>query len=99
MKNIYFKSKSSKRGEDFKRILKCRNVVIERIVSSKVDPKKVYVQKQDEWVLVLKGKASLDLAGKVLKLGKGDFIFIPAKKRHRVLNVQKGTTWLAIHIY
>ena len=86
-------------GEIFETLLKHKNIQIERIVSSDKIPDKVYEQKEDEWVILLKGNAQLDLAGKVVKMKEGDTLFIPAGQKHKVLKTKSGTVWLAIHIF
>lgn len=76
---------------------------IERIVStgqaSPVDH--WYDQDANEWVILLRGAARLlfeDEAGERL-LGPGDYVHIPAHRRHRVLwtDPEQVTVWLAVH--
>lgn len=87
-----------KEGEIFDILLEHKNIKIERIVSSDKIPDKVYEQKQDEWVMLLKSRAKLDLDGKVVEMKTGDSLFIPFGQKHRVLETQSGTVWLAVHI-
>ncbi len=100
MKNNLFENLNvPEKGEIFETLLKCKNVVIERIISSdNVEPKE-YIQEQDEWVILLKGKAILKIENETLELKEGDYIFIPKEKSHSVLETEKGTVWLAVHIY
>ena len=86
-------------AEIFTTLLEHKNIKIERIVSSDKISDKVYVQKQDEWVFLLKGKAKLDLDGKMIELKEGESLFIPSGKKHKVLQTQSGTVWLAVHIF
>jgi cupin 2 domain-containing protein len=78
---------------------------IERIVSTgQASPEgHWYDQPNDEWVLVVKGRAGLRLEGEAhdRELGEGDFVFLPAHCRHRVAWTQREppTVWLAIHIF
>ena len=78
---------------------RCR---IERIVSyGQASPDGYwYDQNWDEWVLLLKGSAELDLDGRIVELKPGDHLMIPAGLRHRVLktDLEKPTIWLAIHV-
>jgi cupin 2 domain-containing protein len=59
-----------------------------------------YDQEENEWVLVLSGKARLRFAeaGELIELGAGDFLTIPAHSRHRVewTDPNQDTIWLAI---
>ena len=59
-----------------------------------------YDQPQDEWVIVLRGAAGLLVEGEPeQRLGPGDFVFLPARKRHRVTwtGPDEPTVWLAVH--
>ncbi len=86
-------------GEDFTTLLEHKNIKINRIVSSSdVEPVE-YVQDEDEWVVVIEGKATLLLDNEKKVLKKGDTFFIPAKTPHKVLKTKDGTVWLAVHIY
>jgi len=77
-------------------------VRIERIVSKgHASPKGFwYDQEKHEWVLVLKGGATLLLEGETgpIVLGPGDYLNIPAHTRHRVewTDPLQETVWLAI---
>ena len=88
-------------GEAFEEILRHRNLVIERIVSSDRPEPTLFDQIQDEWVLLVQGRATLDLSGQILNLGPGDHVFIPAHTPHRVLSTSQEPPclWLAVHLY
>jgi cupin 2 domain-containing protein len=87
-------------GEVFQEILRCRNVRIERIVSSARPDPTLYDQAQDEWVVLLQGAAELWIAGANVRLQAGDYRFIPAHTPHRVLHTsgEPPCIWLAVHI-
>jgi cupin 2 domain-containing protein len=78
-------------------------VRIERIVSHghASPPDFWYDQDQNEWVLVLKGAARLRFEGEAeaVEMKPGDFLDIPAHKRHRVewTAPNEPTLWLAVH--
>ncbi len=99
MGNIYEDFHIPEKGEIFQTLERVKNVKIERIISSDKIPVNEYNQKQDEWVLILKGEATLNINGEIKYMKEGDFIFIPAYTPHRVLEVKKGTVWLAVHIF
>lgn len=75
---------------------------IERIVSyGQSSPEGFwYDQDEDEWVLLLSGAASIAFEhdDKPQQLQPGDYLLIPARKRHRVTwtSPQQPTVWLAI---
>lgn len=77
-------------------------VRIERIVSRghRSPPDFWYDQDTHEWVLVLKGRASLAFEGQVepVNMNAGDYLHIPAHTRHRVTwtDPDQETVWLAI---
>ncbi|PHS42363.1 MAG: cupin [Sulfurovum sp.] len=85
-------------GEDFTTLLSHKNIKINRIVSSDNVKTVEYSQKEDEWVVLLQGKATLLLHGKELILTEGETLFIPARTTHRILKTDKNTLWLTIHI-
>lgn len=58
-------------------------------------------QETAEWVLLLAGAARLQFEGEEpLTLRPGDYIFIPAHRRHRVewTAPDADTVWLAVHV-
>jgi cupin 2 domain-containing protein len=79
------------------------NVRIERIVSTgqASPPGFWYDQERDEWVVLLAGSAGLRFADEpeARRLGPGDWVNIPARRRHRVewTDSAEPTVWLAIH--
>lgn len=79
------------------------DVQIERIVShGHASPAGFwYDQPRHEWVAVLCGKARLLFEGdeSPMELGPGDWLNIPAHRRHRVewTTPNEPTVWLAVH--
>ena len=88
-------------GESFQEVIRQGNVVIERIVSSDRPEETTYDQPQDEWVLLLQGRATLEVAGKAVDLAAGDYLLIPAHTVHRVLSTstEPKCVWLAVHLH
>lgn len=86
-------------------LLKDNTVRIERIVSrGHNSPKDFwYDQNENEWVILLKGDAVLIFKEKekdeILKMKEGDYINIPAYKKHRIEQTSKNedTIWLCIY--
>ena len=91
--------KIPKKDENFDTLLSHKNIKIVRIVSSADLEPTEYIQDEDEWVVVIKGKAKLTLKTQETTLKEGNFIFIPAKTPHTVLSAEEGTLWLAVHIF
>lgn len=74
---------------------------VERIVSSgdQSPPSFWYDQEEDEWVAVLSGEGTIEFEdGRMEKLRVGDWIFLPARLRHRVALTTKEPpcVWLAV---
>ncbi len=88
-----------KSGETFTSLLEHKNIKINRIISSNNLDETEYIQKEDEWLVLLEGEATLLLDQAMKTLTKGDTLFIPSKTRHRVLSTQNGTIWLTVHIF
>ncbi len=86
-------------GERFETLLSHRNLVVERIVSSAAITPCVYVQPQDEWVVLVQGEAELEVAGESVSLKPGDHLFLPAGVPHSVTRVSEGAIWLAVHLH
>jgi len=76
---------------------------IERIVSlGHASPEGFwYDQKENEWVVVLEGRAEVQFEGEARSapLQRGSYLYIPAHARHRVAwtDPTQKTVWLAIH--
>ncbi len=85
-------------GESFEALAKLRETTIERIVSSATPGLDPYDLTQDEWVLLVRGSARLDVAGETIDLVAGDYVLLPAHTPHHVVETSNGTLWLAIHV-
>ena len=94
-----FNYKTPKKGEEFTTLLKHKNIKIIRIVSSNDFKSIEYCQDEDEWVVLLEGKATLRVGQKEVTLIKGESLFISAKTPHQILEMESGTVWLAVHIF
>jgi quercetin dioxygenase-like cupin family protein len=53
---------------------------------------------EDEWVLVLEGRARLRVEESELELRAGEWLLLPAGCPHTVLETEPGTNWLAVHL-
>lgn len=88
--------------EVFETMLSNGSIKIERIISKgHASPEDFwYDQEFSEWVLLLRGKASLafDNAEEIV-LEPGDYLNIPAHARHRVLwtSPDEESVWLSVH--
>ena len=74
---------------------------IERIVSSShASPEGFwYDQADDEWVVVLKGSATVEFdPGGAKPMAAGDHLLIPRHTRHRVTETSPCTVWLVVHL-
>jgi len=86
-------------GERFTELAQMGNVVVESIVSSASPDDGVYLQAQDEWVMLVDGSAELDVDGDHVSLTAGDWMLLPAGVPHRVLRTSDGARWLAVHVH
>jgi cupin 2 domain-containing protein len=58
-----------------------------------------YDQDEDEWVIVLRGEATLEFeGGQRVHMAEGDHVTIPRHVKHRVEETDAETIWLAVHI-
>ena len=78
--------------------MQSESITIERIFSNSVRNGQWYDQKEDEWVILLRGEAELDLGSHRQQLHRGDYVLIPAHQKHRVTKTSSNALWLAIHL-
>lgn len=101
--NLFSRPSLSAGEEIFETLLETAAFRLERIVSSgqSTPPGEWYDQEADEWVLLVSGSARLRFEGEptAVALGPGDYLLIPARRRHRVEWTDPGqqTVWLALH--
>ena len=77
------------------------SIKIERIVSQSHSspPGFWYDQDEDEWVIVLRGEATLEFErGELVWMKEGDHVTIARHVRHRVQQTGPETIWLAVRI-
>ena len=101
MKNIFKNIPVDLSDEIIETITKSDNVKIERIISDgqTSPPNFWYDQDQNEFVIVLKGKAVLEFEDNTsVQMNEGDYLLIPAHKKHRVsyTDTANKTIWLAV---
>lgn len=102
MKNLYSHLPTDLPEEVCETLLEADSVRVERIVShGHASPAGFwYDQDESEWVVVLKGRAKLRFEGddELMEMGPGDYVKIPAHKRHRVewITPDESTVWLAV---
>lgn len=53
----------------------------------------------DEWVMLIQGEAVLNVAGAILTLTSGGYLFLPAGLPHSVQRISEEALWLAVHLY
>jgi len=86
--------------EIFETLFRNESLRIERIVSDgqASPPDFWYEQAEDEWVLLVRGEAVLEFDEEpMIELHPGDWVALPAGRRHRVARTGARTVWLAIH--
>ncbi len=89
--------------ESFEELLRGDGFHLERIISNgQATPEgQWFDQDADEWVVLLSGSAAIRFEGDehVRTLASGDWLRIPAHRRHRVdrTDIERPTVWLALH--
>lgn len=100
IKNIFDDLPQNLPKEVVQTLIQAADVRIERIIShghaSAADF--WYDQPQHEWVIVLKGAARLQFEDGMVEMKPGDFINIPAFRKHRVdwTTPDEPTVWLGV---
>ncbi|MDA1052255.1 MAG: cupin domain-containing protein [Planctomycetota bacterium] len=76
------------------------SIRIERIVSQgQASPEGFwYDQQEHEWVVIVQGAARLQFEDEIVELKPGDFVNIPAHRKHRVewTTPDEPTIWFAV---
>jgi mannose-6-phosphate isomerase-like protein (cupin superfamily) len=85
-------------GERFLELASFPAATIEQILSGTLVEPASFDQPHDEWVVLLAGGARMLVEGEELELRAGDWLLIPAGCPHTVLETQRGSSWLAVHI-
>jgi cupin 2 domain-containing protein len=101
VKNIFANLSIGVDGESCARLFENSAARVERIVShSHSSPAGFwYDQADDEWVILLRGNATLEFSdGQLVELNTGDFLTIPHHVKHRVARTSGETIWLAVHM-
>ncbi|WP_417849673.1 cupin domain-containing protein [Thalassoglobus sp.] len=102
MKNLFQNLSAALPDEMIETLIETETVRIERIVSDghASPPGFWYDQPEHEWVVILSGSGELrfDDSEEVIELKPGDFINIPAHRKHRVeaTDANEKTVWLAV---
>ena len=99
--NIYESLHQNVPVEYFELLLSQKNVRIERIISHGhcTPAGQWYDQSENEWVMVLQGGGVIEYENaEQITLKTGDFVYLPAHSKHRVVSTleHEHTVWLAI---
>ena len=101
--NIFSNIPMREADEFFETLLHHPHIKIKRIIShGHTSPRDFwYDQEMNEWVILLKGKAKLLFEGEqtIVEMSPGDYLNIPAHRKHRVEWTDPGedTVWLAVY--
>jgi cupin 2 domain-containing protein len=101
VRNLFAELTAMPGGEESLTLWDNASTQIERIVShSHSSPAGFwYDQPGDEWVVILRGSATLEFAeGKSVNLGAGDYLTIARHVRHRIARTDEETIWLAVRL-
>lgn len=86
--------------EQFETLLSRPGIALQRIISPPGFRSGIFLQSEDEWILLLQGRATLDLDGEQVELQQGESLLIPAGTPHRVVTTSATPlcVWLALHL-
>ena len=83
--------------EIFETLLKKDDIEIKKIVSNTLKTPQTFKSDKNEFVILLKGCAKIEINDEIKKLKSGDTLFIPANTKHTLLKTKKIAIWLAIY--
>ena len=98
--NIFQTGADGAVGEKVTRLLNSPPLWLEQIASNGEASAEdfYYDQPEAEWVLLVRGRATLRFEGDaLLDLSVGDSLLIPPRSRHRVDACSPDALWLALH--
>lgn len=101
--NLFSITKLGLQQEQFDELTRGGSFRLERIASTgQASPPEGewYDQEEDEWVLLLRGRAVLTFDdGSSISLQPGDYLNLPAHLKHRVAwtDPEQETVWLTLH--
>jgi len=99
--NLFDIAQLTDKSHEVLEVLADGDAVIERIVSFGQTTGQTWCdQGKDEWVILLKGTATLEFeTDGYVQLSGGDYLLIPAHKKHRVTytSLEPACVWLAVH--
>jgi len=84
-------------GERFETLAAFAGVTVEQILSGRLERPGEYLQEHDEWVVLLAGRARLEVDGEAIDLEAGGWLLLSAGVPHTVLETEPGSSWLAVH--
>jgi len=111
MTNLFTPNTQDPKNEQFDTLLQTASIHIEKITSHGQSSDEWYEQDRNEWVVLIEGEGKLlfketsasqtasacfDDRNEV-KLVKGEHIFIPKMKKHKVIYTSSPAIWLAIY--
>jgi cupin 2 domain-containing protein len=99
--NIFAGIGRSSGGEEVLTLWENRAVKIERIVSDSYSspPGFWYDQDEEEWVIVLGGRATVEFdGGELVEMKEGDHLIIASRVKHRIHRTGPETIWLAVRV-
>jgi cupin 2 domain-containing protein len=95
--NIAAASPPPSEGERVEGLARLEGFHVEYIHSGTVGEPVDYLQDHDEWVVVLGGLAVVEVGGERLEMRDGDWAVLPSGVPHRLVTVEAGTRWIAVH--
>lgn len=98
MKSIFENISDAGEEEQFELLQKGSHYRIERIISAGHSSPKCfcYNQENDQWIMLVQGKAVLEVEGELVEMNAGDYTFLPKNCKHRVesTSIEPACIWL-----
>ena len=94
--NLYKLPNPSLDTEHFQTLFHNPFLKIEAIRSHLTKAGEWYDQEEDEWVVLIRGNAQLQVKNEVVTLQEGDSLFLPKRTPHQVLNTSEDALWLGV---
>ncbi|MFA5215428.1 cupin domain-containing protein [Sulfuricurvum sp.] len=94
--NIYEIEEPERGKETFLLLHQTPTLKIEAIRSRLSVAGVIYDQNEDEWVVLVRGSATMEIQGVKHALKEGDSVFLARHTRHQVLSTSDDAVWIGV---
>jgi cupin 2 domain-containing protein len=91
-------SAAPEHGESERTLVELPGFSVRQVLSGQLERPVAYLQEEDEWALVISGRAALVVGVEAVELEPGDWVWLPAGVAHTLERAEPGTSWVTVHL-